>query len=122
MEHTPSILDPAALENLSDMVDGDLAFLSELVGTFFRNAPQLLRDMRQAIERGDAAALALAAHSLKSNSATFGATTLATLCRDLEMLGRTGALEGAAEKMAQTETEYERVCPAIEVLGKPTTL
>lgn len=121
MEYTSPALDPAALKNLSEMVDGDMAFLADLVATFFRNAPQLLRDMHQAIERGDAAALTLAAHSLKSNSATFGATALTALCRELELMGKSGALAGAAEKMAQAETEYERIKPAIAALGQATT-
>lgn len=93
-----------------------------LVATFFRNAPQLLRDMHQAIERSDAAALTPAAHSLKSNCAAFGATTLTTLCREVELMGKSGALAGAAEKMAQAEAEYERIKPAIAALGQAPTL
>jgi HPt (histidine-containing phosphotransfer) domain-containing protein len=72
--------------------------------------------MRQAVERGDAAGLRLAAHSLKSNSADFGAMTLSNLCRELEGLGKAGRLDGAAEKVTQAEAEYERVKAALEAV------
>jgi HPt (histidine-containing phosphotransfer) domain-containing protein len=102
-------LDPTALESLREMVDGDVSFLAELIHTFLADAPQLLADMRQAMERGDAAGLNLAAHSLKSDSAYYGAVTLSSLCRELEMLGKLGRLDMASEKVAQAEAEYERV-------------
>jgi len=108
------ILDPAAIENLQELAVGDAAFLAELMDTFLADAPQLLADMRQAVERGDAARLRLAAHSLKSNSADFGAMTLSNLCRELEGLGRAGKLDGAAEKVTQAEAEYERVKAVLE--------
>jgi HPt (histidine-containing phosphotransfer) domain-containing protein len=112
------VLDPAALENLREMVGGDAEFLAELMDTFLADAPQLLADMRQAVERGDAAGLRLAAHSLKSNSADFGAMTLSNLCWELEGMGKAGTLDGAAKKVAQVEAEYERVKPAIEAVRK----
>lgn len=109
------VLDPAALERLKDMVGGDAGFLGELIDTFLSEAPQLLSDMRQAVEGGDAAGLRLAAHSLKSNSADFGARTLSSVCRELEGMGKAGTLDGAAELVAQAEAEYEQVKTALEV-------
>jgi PAS domain S-box-containing protein len=110
------ILDPAAMENLQELAGGDAAFLAELMDTFLADAPQLLTDMRQAMERRDAAGLRLAAHSLKSNSADFGAMTLSNLCRELEGMGKAGTLDGAAEKVTQAEAEYEQVKAALEVI------
>ena len=112
------MLDPAALENLREMIGGDPEFLAELMDTFLAEAPQLLADMRQAVEDGDTAGLRLAAHSLKSNSADFGAMTLSNLCWELEGMGKAGTLDGAAEKVAQVEAEYERVKPAVEAVRK----
>ena len=115
-QQAADVLDPAALGNLRELVGGDEAFLVELIDTFLGDAPQLLADMRQAAANGDAAVLHRAAHSLKSNSAEFGALTLSALCRELEMSGKAGALEGAAEKVAQAVAEYEKVRAALEAI------
>ena len=64
--------------------------------------------MESAIQNNDAPGLRLAAHTLKSNSADFGATTLSTLSKTLEMMGRDGSLDGAAELMPRVHTEFEK--------------
>ena len=46
------ILDPAAMERLWDLAGGDETFLVELMDTFLEDAPQLLADIRQAVEHG----------------------------------------------------------------------
>jgi HPt (histidine-containing phosphotransfer) domain-containing protein len=110
------VLDPAALENLQEMMGGDVEFLAELIDTFLKDAPQILTDMRQAVEQGDTAGLRLAAHSLKSNSADFGMMALSNLCRELEGMGKAGTLDGAAELVAQAAVEYEQVKAALETV------
>jgi HPt (histidine-containing phosphotransfer) domain-containing protein len=115
-QQTTEVLDPAVLENLRVMV-GDDAFLLELVDTFLEDAPGLMADMRRAVEEGDAALLRRSAHSLKSNSAEFGATDLRNMCRELEDLGEAGTLDGTPAKIAQIEVEYERVRAALEALS-----
>ena len=62
-------------------------FVVELVDTFFEEAPTLLADLRSALAQGDADRFRRAAHSLKSNSLTFGASALAELARALELGG-----------------------------------
>jgi HPt (histidine-containing phosphotransfer) domain-containing protein len=95
---------------------GDRAFLADLLDTFLAEAPNLLAAMRQALARQDAAGLCLAAHSLKSNSRDFGAAILFGLCLELEMRGKSGTLDGAAEELAQAEVEYDRVRAELEAL------
>ena len=75
---------------------------------------QLLSQLRRGFEDADASTLTRAAHTLKSNSAEFGATSLHHLCKDLEAMGKAGTLDGAAQLVTQTETEYERVKVALE--------
>jgi PAS domain S-box-containing protein len=111
-------LNPAALRNLHLMVDNDAAYLAGLISTFFRTAERLLDDLRQSVAQGDAATLHLAAHSLKSNSDSFGATALGRLCRELEALGRMGRLENATEIVSQVDAEYLAVKAALEVEQK----
>jgi CheY-like chemotaxis protein/HPt (histidine-containing phosphotransfer) domain-containing protein len=111
-------LDPKALENLRETVGEDDEFMAELLDTFLQDAPQLLGTMRRAIETEDALGLCIAAHSLKSNSAEFGAVTLSDLCRELEALGKAHTLEGAAPKVTQAETEYARIQITLKALRR----
>jgi CheY-like chemotaxis protein/HPt (histidine-containing phosphotransfer) domain-containing protein len=101
-------IDPAALQNLRELVGDDEAFLKELINTFLQDAPNLVEDMGRAIKAGDAPALRLAAHTLKSNSADFGAMKLSDLSKTLELMGRDETLDGAAELMPQVIKEYQK--------------
>ena len=105
-------LNPAALGELQRAF-GSLDTLASLVDVFLEDGPRLLQVLREAVQIGDAAALRLNAHSLKSNSATFGADTLRSLCAEMETMGKLGQMEGAAEKLALAEAEYERVSLAL---------
>jgi histidine phosphotransfer protein HptB len=60
-------------------------FVRELVDTFAQEAPQIVADMRDAVRSGDQERFRRAAHSLKSNAGTFGATELAEQARSLEL-------------------------------------
>jgi CheY-like chemotaxis protein/HPt (histidine-containing phosphotransfer) domain-containing protein len=109
-------LDPAALDNLRDTAGGDPTFLAELIDTFLEDAPQLLDDLRQALAEKNPASVRLAAHSLKSNGAEFGATTFADLCLQLEMLGKSGQLAGAEALLTHVKEEFEKVKSALEAI------
>ncbi len=108
-------LDRAALDNLRTMA-GDPEFLAQLIDTFLEDAPQLLDDLRQALDKKDAAGVRLAAHSLKSNGADFGATTFSQLCQQLEMRGKSGQLGGAKALLTQIEAEFKNVKAALEAI------
>lgn len=109
--------DPAALKHLQAMMGDDSPeTLNELIGIFLEATPQLLNEIRQAIARGDAAALRHAAHTLKSSSASMGACSLATLCAELEALGKSGSLVGAAERMAVCERDFARLKDDLEAI------
>jgi HPt (histidine-containing phosphotransfer) domain-containing protein len=98
-----SLLDPAALEGLRE-IGGD-EFVTNLIETFLADAPPLLAVLSSA----DVDEVRRAAHTLKSNGATFGATRFSELCRELEMLARTGELAGAPDLAVRIEAEYARV-------------
>jgi signal transduction histidine kinase/CheY-like chemotaxis protein/HPt (histidine-containing phosphotransfer) domain-containing protein len=110
------VLDVNALTRLQEMMGGDAAILEELVDGFFQDAPQLLADMREGVAAGNASPVQLAAHSLKSNAADFGATRLRDLCRELEMAAKGGSVAGRMDLVAKIEAEFERVRTALEAL------
>ena len=109
-----SILDQAALDNMFKLVDGDTEFLVELINTVLEDAPKLLADMREGAVRKDAEKLHIAAHSLKSNSADFGALRLAELCRKLENNAKVGNLDNTIGLVTTAVKEYELVKAALK--------
>jgi HPt (histidine-containing phosphotransfer) domain-containing protein len=88
------------------------AFVTELVGTFLEEAPPMLAELRSAQAAGTADAFRRAAHSLKSNSNTFGATRLGELARDLEL----GGLIADTAPLDALDDEYRRVAAALKEL------
>jgi PAS domain S-box-containing protein len=111
------VLQPAALERLMEIIgDDDPTLLAALIDTFLRDAPRLVDDVRRGLQQGRADEVRRAAHTLKSNGATFGAMSLSELSRALESLARAGTLEGAAELIARIEAEYERVRITLETV------
>jgi PAS domain S-box-containing protein len=109
-------LNPAAIKRLREMAGDDEGFLKEMIGTFLTDAPGLVSQIRTSLEHGDAPTLRRAAHSLKSNSADFGAQALSDMCRELEMKGKAGTLDGAQTLVAAVEQEFERVKLALQAL------
>jgi HPt (histidine-containing phosphotransfer) domain-containing protein len=102
------VLDRSALADL-EAATGDPAFVAELAETFLREAPALVATLRSA-ETDD---LRRAAHTLKANARTFGATALADLCQALESAATAGTLDPASGLAARIEDEYARVAAAL---------
>jgi CheY-like chemotaxis protein/HPt (histidine-containing phosphotransfer) domain-containing protein len=115
------VLDPPALERLLETIGDDRGLLTALIDTFLSDAPRLVEAARRGLEHGQTDEVRRAAHTLKSNGATFGATSLSELSRQLEALARSGRLEGADELIARIDAEYERVRTALEAMrdGRP---
>jgi HPt (histidine-containing phosphotransfer) domain-containing protein len=86
-------IDATVWRELQDTAGEDFAV--ELAGTFLEESPALLAELKQALAHGQVEAFRRAAHSLKSNALTFGATVLADRARALE-LGPLSAADGAA--------------------------
>ncbi|HET6447454.1 MAG TPA: Hpt domain-containing protein [candidate division Zixibacteria bacterium] len=109
-----AVIDQTTYDELKDLVGEE--FIGELVETFFEEAPGLLKAMRQALVDVDPETFRRSAHSLKSNSATFGATHLAALARELEVRSRDSDLEQAEPKLDELEAEYRRAAEALKAM------
>jgi PAS domain S-box-containing protein len=112
----PPTLEASVLAQLR-MTLGSAA-TAEIVETFLAEGPELFAALHVAVERGDADGLRRAAHTLKSNAATFGAAALEELCRELEAIGEAGAMAGATEVLARADAEHERVRSDLQVQVK----
>ena len=110
-ELTETTIDPATFADLGDMAGAE--FVTELVDTFLEEAPRMLAQMRAAHAARDAESFRRAAHSLKSNSNTFGATRLGDAARTLELDGLDAARPAALDAL---DAEYARAAAALRAL------
>lgn len=104
----------AALEKLRELGGDD--FVGELIDTFLAEAPSLLATLRRALEQDEADEAQRAAHTLKSNGATFGAEDFSELCRELEARAKDGRLEGAEQLVDRIDEECARLQEALAAL------
>jgi HPt (histidine-containing phosphotransfer) domain-containing protein len=107
-------IDPATFAALKEMTGAEFAL--ELVDTFLQEAPHMLEDLRQALAAQDADRFRRAAHSLKSNSNTFGALALGAMARELELTGVAKVSEGGGQPLDALAREYGRVAAALDAL------
>lgn len=97
------LIDPQTFAELQ--ANAGAEFVVELVDTFAAEAPLMLAELRDSHAAGAAEAFRRAAHSLKSNSNTFGASRLAELARSLELGGLpegTAPIDALAEELARS--------------------
>jgi HPt (histidine-containing phosphotransfer) domain-containing protein len=109
-------LDAAAIERLREAADGDEAFLREIVDEFLTEAPDQLATIERAVGGGAREEALRAAHTLKSTSATFGATVLADLAREMESHARDGRLDQIPVLAGQARTELGQVSALLREL------
>jgi CheY-like chemotaxis protein len=108
-----------ALERLRGTIGAQAdALLPELLDTFFRQAPEFLRDARLALGEDRIADLRRAAHTLKSNSANFGAAGLQAVCRDIERRAKEGVVDGISELLSKAEAEFVLARAALDKILK----
>ena len=69
---------------------GKPGILAQMIGMFVKGSGDQVAALLAASEAGDVEKLRVVSHTLKSNSASFGATELAELCRDIETDARAG--------------------------------
>jgi HPt (histidine-containing phosphotransfer) domain-containing protein len=98
-------IDRSTFDELKQMSGAD--FIGELIDTFLDDGPKMMTEIRKALKAGDAEAFRRAAHSLKSNAATFGANRLSQLAKDLEMIGKDQRLVETGNKLEALQGAFE---------------
>ncbi len=124
-------IDRQIIQSFKAMVGKDAeVILAEIIDCYLEDAPQHLKNIAEAIAQKNAAELRRASHTLKSSSATLGATNLAALCQEIEAFSRVtnwhdssysdtfcaSNTEDSLEKLRQIEAEYEQVKVALQAL------
>ncbi len=92
---------------------GDKAIVSEPIDQFLTDAPALVETARAGVASGDAGEVRRALHTLTSNAATFGATDLAVVTRQLEELAKGGSLDGVELRLNAIADQLERVSASL---------
>jgi HPt (histidine-containing phosphotransfer) domain-containing protein len=101
------VIDKATFDELKEMSGAD--FINELIDTFLEDAPKLIDEIRTSLAANNAETFRRAAHSVKSNAATFGASQLAALAKELEMLGKENRLQETGDKLKALEEAFVSV-------------
>ena len=92
--HLP-LVDSSALAALLASLDHDERAVDGFVATFITHWPERLRRAEQSVSAQDQAAIYDCALSIKVSGQMVGAVRLSTLGSDLELLVRSGRLDGA---------------------------
>ena len=100
-------LDRNQLRELLALLGDERASLVELIQTFLEDLPAIGAQFGDAA--GDHAALARAAHTLRSSAQDFGAVRLAQLCARLEQECRLDRVSDADTQLRDIFSELERV-------------
>nr|WP_281375231.1 Hpt domain-containing protein [Aquabacterium terrae] len=88
--------------------------VQRVLSTYQVSLGKLLRQMGDGRERGDNAAIRLAAHTLKSSSASIGALELSRLCSAVETAVREGQQDAVPTLVDQLQAEAGRVDLAVQ--------
>ena len=113
-------LDPAALAAIRELdPDGTAGLLGQVVALYLEASPGLIGQIRSGLAAHAAAAVRMAAHTLKSSSANVGARRLSELCASLEHAARDGKLPGDDAIVERLAREYAAVEQALrDAVGK----
>ena len=91
--------------------------VAELVDVFLEEAPQQVEMMRDAARTGSFGLLRRAAHTLKGDAATWGASALEQRCAEIEQILPEDLERTFDEQLAAVERELGRVSAALRELG-----
>ncbi|HEX6987386.1 MAG TPA: Hpt domain-containing protein [Planctomycetaceae bacterium] len=110
---------PAAAFDLDEALaelPGDLDMLYELAALFLDECPRVLRQTREALDRGDLPAARRGAHTLKSSAGIFAAHDMADAAYRFERAAADGDAAALPGALAELEREAVRVTDGLKRL------
>jgi CheY-like chemotaxis protein len=103
-----SKLNQAYLQALLNLPDG-----KSLIAAYLAESPNMLEQLRQAVQSQNARGLKDAAHALKGSSLYVGAEDIADFAKALELAGRSNELAGIEKVLSDLEKEYAKVAAVL---------
>ncbi|MCA9794946.1 MAG: Hpt domain-containing protein, partial [Candidatus Eremiobacteraeota bacterium] len=98
-------------------VSGNKDILKMLAGQFLDLSRQQLDQIKTAVDKDDAKALEIAAHTFKGSLLNFEARIAAESAKKLEYMGREGSTEGASEIFDELSKSYSDLRVELEKLA-----
>ncbi|HEV2490232.1 MAG TPA: response regulator, partial [Candidatus Acidoferrales bacterium] len=118
MSASPSPAPPFVTEELLDHVQGDRELLADIIRLFRAEVAMLLRELREAAQKADAAAISRTSHTLKGSIGNFGSGPAYQAAKKIDEIARTGDAAAAGALLPHLESEIERLQTALEPYSK----
>lgn len=100
---------PVQLEEALNRVGGDREFFGELLEMFLEEFPAQAKQMREALDSGNAESLSGVAHTLKGAAASLSAVHIREIAARIEGAGRQRQLDSVAEQLDQLDQAVEQL-------------
>ncbi len=104
-EDEPVVVDRGALESLREVDDGEGRILQQTVEIFVKSSAGRLDELDLAVTAGDAAAIEMGAHTLKSAAGTLGGRAMMAVCDELEVVADQGRLDEIPQLLLRVKQE-----------------
>jgi HPt (histidine-containing phosphotransfer) domain-containing protein len=112
-------IDPSALNPYRNVMGAEAdSFVADLIDSYLANSGELVAGLDSSLASNDTVIFARSAHTLKSNSAVFGARALSDFCQELELAGKSGDLTGLDAKIERLKVEHKQVCQELADLRR----
>ena len=108
------VIEKTTFNELKQMSGDD--FINELIDTFLEDAPKMIAELQTSLAAKEAEGFRREGHAMKSNANTFGASALAALAKELEMLGKEQKLSEAGGKLKALEEACASACEELKRL------
>ena len=90
--------------------------LPGLIEEYIEDSNSLIQKAAAALENNQADDLRIAAHTLKSTSANFGAWKVSAACQELETLAKNAQMDGAPSLLAEIRKEQDKAAIALKAM------
>jgi len=116
-------IDPSVLIPYRNVMGADAdSFVADLIDSYLANSGAFVAAIDSSLASNDIEVFTRSAHTLKSNSAIFGANILSAFCQELELAGKNGKLNDLQAKIDQMKVEHTQVCQELSDLRRSLTV
>jgi HPt (histidine-containing phosphotransfer) domain-containing protein len=100
---------PVDIQRLAEATGNDPDQLRELIELYLQKSSELMKDLEVAIQTGASGEVETFAHKYVGASASCGMTAILGSLRELEQMGRSNELSGAAKSYACASQQLNRI-------------
>jgi HPt (histidine-containing phosphotransfer) domain-containing protein len=102
-------MESSGLQMVLSIAELDPTLLTGLIESVLENTPQLISQLKVAIENKNVNDVKISSHSLKSSFNLVGATTIAGTCQAIETLAQEGKIIGVSDMFSHVQLLYEEL-------------